>query len=462
MATNAATSPIDFDPFDIRLDAPTHALPPLEAALQNLVIESVSIVSASVFFLESAPIPDIEGGDDDDLLTGGGGGDLIAGRAGDDILIGNGGDDELLGGNGADVLIGGDGDDELDGGNGVDNLLGGDGADRLNGSNGDDVLSGELGDDVIVGGAGDDRARGGSGADRLNGETGDDILNGGAGDDILTGGEGVDRLFGGDGQDTFAFVRIGMELFGDAVGQVASSQTEIILDFDPSADRLDFTATEMTSFDQFLAAARDTSFGMQVFFGGEDVLKIKGVSVADIAAENLLLAEPPIVDPDATLTLSFNGPPTTAGGNDADVLRAGIFGDHLAGVAGDDTLIGGDADDNLEGGAGDDRLVGGDGEDFLNAGQGDDILTGGAGADLFNFSLGQSGVDVVRDFDVGEDLLKITRFGGPFTELDDLLAAARDTTFGMQIALGDGDFIKLIGVSVDELNDTNVLLSGSP
>ena len=67
-----------------------------------------------------------------------------------------------------------------------------------------------------------------------------------------------------------------------------------------------------------------------------------------------------------------------------------------------------------DGGAGDDMLIGGTGSDVLNGGDGDDtlvsglgatVLTGGAGSDLFVFGAG-TGMDIVRDFEVGVDRLR--------------------------------------------------------
>ncbi|MFZ5956316.1 retention module-containing protein [Pseudomonas knackmussii] len=69
---------------------------------------------------------------------------------------------------------------------------------------------------------------------------------------------------------------------------------------------------------------------------------------------------------------------------------------------GNDILEGGKGDDLLFGQGGNDTLLGGDGNDILFGGMGDDTLTGGAGADQFVWQKGETGHDVVKDFNIGE------------------------------------------------------------
>lgn len=151
-----------------------------------------------------------------------------------------------------------------------------------------------------------------------------------------------------------------------------------------------------------------------------------------------------------------------------DVIRGGAGNDLLFGDAGDDLLFGQGGNDRLNGGQGADFLNGGAGDDILQGGGGDNTLTGGAGADSFIFNIDQKldfligttqgpASDVITDFDAAADLLDLS--GSGLTDLDALLAGARDTTYGMQINLGDGNFIKLIGVSTADLNGDNVALA---
>jgi Ca2+-binding RTX toxin-like protein len=67
-------------------------------------------------------------------------------------------------------------------------------------------------------------------------------------------------------------------------------------------------------------------------------------------------------------------------------------------VGGDDILNGGAGNDILYGQGGNDRLIGGDGNDRLIGGTGDDELIGGSGNDSFVWKSGETGSDVVQDF----------------------------------------------------------------
>lgn len=94
------------------------------------------------------------------------------------------------------------------------------------------------------------------------------------------------------------------------------------------------------------------------------------------------------------------------GGKDNDSLDGGAGNDTLRGDLGDDTVLGGNGNDQLFGGRGNDRLFGGNGNDTLSGDRGNDTLTGGAGADTFVIS-GVDGIDIVTDFNPGEDTLTI-------------------------------------------------------
>ena len=94
------------------------------------------------------------------------------------------------------------------------------------------------------------------------------------------------------------------------------------------------------------------------------------------------------------------------GGNDR--LNGADGNDTLLGGEGKDILSGGAHADTLDGGSGEDRLDGGDGNDVLAGGDGADQLTGGFGADTFVFNAGETGVDTITDFTLGEDAIDIS------------------------------------------------------
>ena len=79
--------------------------------------------------------------------------------------------------------------------------------------------------------------------------------------------------------------------------------------------------------------------------------------------------------------------------------------DDLTGSRKGDVLVGFAGDDGLEGRGGGDKLFGGKGKDVIDGGRGKDILSGGADSDSFVFSTPPKAkhVDVIRDFDPGED-----------------------------------------------------------
>jgi Ca2+-binding RTX toxin-like protein len=110
--------------------------------------------------------------------------------------------------------------------------------------------------------------------------------------------------------------------------------------------------------------------------------------------------------------MGLNRPPQLIafGTPDADTITGTeetLFGDHLYGGNGDDTISALDGDDYVEGGLGDDlidggkgfdTLRGGQGADVLTGGDGNDILAGGSGADTYLFNCA-TGLDIVRDSD---------------------------------------------------------------
>ncbi|NMJ43414.1 calcium-binding protein [Roseomonas sp. JC162] len=136
-------------------------------------------------------------------------------------------------------------------------------------------------------------------------------------------------------------------------------------------------------------------------------------------------------------------------------------GDYLFGQDGNDVLFGGRGDDLLDGGADNDVLIGGQGNDLLFGGAGSDFLAGNAGADTLVGGTGEDtfyfesgfGRDVVLDFRPGEDVIAIQANinGSGITSAQDLVGRISSDDTGAVISLGDGDQIKLVGVSTEDL-----------
>ncbi len=188
--------------------------------------------------------------------------DKLKGTAIDDVADGRDDRDKLKGNDGDDVLFGGAARDTLDGG---------DGDDVIDGEGGDDKIKGKDGDDLIFGGTGNDRIKGDKGADTIEGGDGADRIDGKDGDDVLSGGAGTDDLKGGKGADRFVFR--------------PDSDVEVIRDFDPEEDVIDFTAFSGFTFDTLTNVARQD---------GKDLVISIPVSGERLVIEKFTLAELPL------------------------------------------------------------------------------------------------------------------------------------------------------------------------
>ena len=128
---------------------------------------------------------------------------------------------------------------------------------------------------------------------------------------------------------------------------------------------------------------------------------------------------------------------------------------NLTGDEGRDLLIGLGGHDRLEGGAGDDQLVGGGGRDRVVGGAGDDLLEGGEGRDTFVIRSG-NGHDVISDFSRNDvvDLSRAAAGTGRFRNLD-----LRETDDGVVLALADGGTVTFAGLSLEDLDRDDFILS---
>ena len=276
----------------------------------------------------------LNGGDDDDVITG-------APNAGNSMV----GDDASNGitGDGNDTFTGGSDYDEVQPGGGADDL--GDGA----GSGGDyDIVSyqGRLDAPLVLdpdGATGDDGADtdgdgdadegdtigdgfesvyGGERNDRITGNERGNILGGYGGDDVLHGGPGTasDALSGGAGTDTVTYAGRSEPLIVTLGGQGGADDPGIPGNWPDEADNL-------------------TSADNENLIGG-------------------------------------SGPDQLNGDGQANDLQGGAGGDHLTGADGGDTLTGGAGVDELDGDEGADTLRARDGES-------DDLDCGGAADEAF-------------------------------------------------------------------------------
>jgi Ca2+-binding RTX toxin-like protein len=368
----------------------------------------------------------MSGGFLQDVLYGGGGADSLSGDAGLDTLFGGAGNDTLYGNDDQDTLYGGDGADVLDGGNGSDvyfvdqfdsvndsgatgydrvqinnaagvtlnNLSLWTGVERINGFTGNDVFdaSGAPSALFLFGNEGNDNLSGGDGADTVLGGNGNDTLDGGFGNDILQGGAGNDVFFGGAGDD---LIYVGEA--GDVVEDGGSGFDRVLI---------------------------NNAAGLSINVGAwQGVERIVGFTGNDFI--------------DAT------------GATEGMTFALGAGNDTLMGGAGRDTVYAGVGNDSVEGAEGDDALIGGTGDDVLTGGAGNDFLLGGTGADVFVFADG-FGVDVIRDFADGTDVIDVSMHTG-ISGMSDLVFQQSGSNTVITLADSGPDQITVMNVTAAAL-----------
>lgn len=374
-----------------------------------------TLVAAPPFANEEPPPPGgvrFDGGNGDDEMLGDGGADLMNGGAGNDYIHASAGADSYEGGAGIDVLSYANATSLVNLDLAASNF-GGFAAGQsildfevIGGSAFGDFLVGYANRATsLVGGGGDDNLWGGSLNDELKGEAGTDTIDGLGGNDTLHGGEGADSLQGDVGVDVATYADSG-------AGVTVSLITGAGLGGDAEGDTL----------------------------GGVEI-------VAGSTFNDSLVA-----GATGAFLIGNGGADTIIGGAQADELR----GDGPAGVDGNDSISGGGGTDTIIGGAGNDTLVGGAG-DY-------DYLVGGAGADKFEFATG-FGKDVVADFAVAEDIIRLATNidGASVTTAAQALALAVAVNGGADTAIildgqafaGSAKYVLLVGVTLANLTTAN-------
>lgn len=344
------------------------------------------------------------------LNTNGTGNDLnneITGGVGDNKLDGGKGGDKMTGGKGNDTYV-------------VDNIFdtvieqASEGTDWVQswisytlGANVENLLL--MGIDAKIGAGNelDNIITGNTFDNTLYGFDGADILEGGAGNDGLFGGSGVDTMTGGTGDD-----RYGANDVGDMIIE----------------DALDGTDTVYATIDWTLGLNLENL----VLIGSVNINATGNTDNNDLQGNignNVLNGD--------------LGDDTLEGDAGNDLLIGGLGADTMTGGTGDDTYEANQSDDiiieevaggtdtvmssinwilgsNLEnlilqgtgnisgkGNGLDNNLQGNDGNNVLRGFDGIDTLTGGAGADIFVFDSTNGGGDIVNDFTVGVDHVRI-------------------------------------------------------
>lgn len=321
------------------------------------------------------------------------------GTSANNTLVGTAGNDSIYGLDGADTLWGGFGNDVLYGGSGNDLLADEDsGYDTLCGDEGDDYLqTRDLISDHLYGGSGFDTAYvdRSSNAARFSGV----FTAGSAQDQRLSDGtvlNSIERLYLylGPGNDSIT-VNLSPSTVRDGGSQVGFGAGTDLL----TINFVQFTtAITMT----FLPFTPGNNF--RFLTGGEEIfsaLSVERFSIQGSAAGDIFEGG----------TLSD----TLSGNGGHDVLAGAGGNDRLFGGAGDDIMQGGEGADSLGGGDGNDVIYGDASNDTLVGGRGNDTLNGGSGADTFVFDLraSRANVDLIEDFNVIEDVIRLKSFAFP-------------------------------------------------
>ena len=333
-------------------------------------------------------------------------GELFRGTdfAAPDVLAGMGGNDTIFGGAGADNLSGGDDNDTLDGEAGTDTLDGGAGNDTfVLGADSDSIvdvsgidtihssISRNLAfytaiENLTLTGTGNINGTGNALANRIVGNTGNNILNGGT-DSV------VDTLIGGVGNDTY-LLGDGSDLVNDISGiDTIQSSISRNLGFYTAVEYLTLVGTgNINGTGNALANRIVGNTGNNILNGGTD-------SVVD----------------------------TLIGGAGNDTYMLGAGSDAVNDTSGIDAIYSSISRNlgfysaieyltltetgniNGTGNALANRIVGNTGNNILNGGLGNDVLTGGAGLDSFVFTtaLSASNIDLVTDYNVANDTIRV-------------------------------------------------------
>ena len=436
-------------------------------------------------------------------VTGTDGADSSAyGFIGDDIIRTFGGNDSSVGFQGDDFQDLGDGDDRGWGLEGDDILLGGSGNDVLNGDEGDAFGSGiASGSDVLVGGRGDDVLRGDTrdtnqAADRFVFAPGDgndvirdfqvgldvlDFTEFGNNPDVTVSQQGAGTLLAvGDVTVLLEGVSSGQlsasnflgATFDGAVAQAPDPEPDPV---DPEPDPVD---PESGPVDPTPDPADPQPDPVDVI-PEPDPDPAQAPNASDTGIPDAPDGTPAEVSPVFLRTFDAANTSFTVTGTDgADSSAYGFIGDDIIRTfGGNDSSVGFEGNDFQDLGSGDDRgwglegddiLLGGEGNDVLNGDEGDafgsgvasgsDVLVGGRGddvlrgdtrdtnqaADRFVFAAGD-GNDVIKDFQVGLDVLDFTEFG------DDSPVTLSEQGGNAVVGVGDVT-VTLEGVGADALS----------
>ena len=270
----------------------------------------------------------------------------------------------------------------------------------LYGASLNDIIYGYGGNDTLNGGDGDDMLYGGDGDDTLNGNDGNDLLDGGAGNDTISGGAHNDIIVYSSGVDVVKDIHGGTDTLRMGAG------------IDVNAISFSNVSTSDT---KITVTASVDEVTVENLRSGTTNYRIEFVEFADGFVTSLHDYASWVNGTASNDLISYTSADETIlgkGGNDTIIAGGGA-----------DDVHGGVGNDDISGDGGNDLLHGGDGDDILKGGDGLDTLYGGAGEDTFVFQSASAfnNVDVIKDFDVANDIIDLTDVLGSYDPLTDLI-----------------------------------------
>ena len=397
---------------------------------------------------------------------------LVSGSSGSDELFGSLDSDRIFGLSGDDTISSNDGNDTVYGGSGADIIFAGNGNDIINGGSGDDYISGDVGADTMFGGPGDDTfvvdnaqdkptevlSRGAGGKDtiqsyitfstqqnienitalggdsiNLSGNSLDNIIEGNIGDNILSGLEGSDILIALAGDDTLDG--------GKGRDQMSGGKGDDLYIVDSRSDVLYEQADE----------GFDTVSSSATFVLGANIEKLILTGTSNIAAGGNSLDNVIIGNAGNNYINGGLGADDMQGGDGDDIYVVDNAKDTILDATGNDTVrasidytLPGEIE-NLEliglldleayGNSSDNHITGNSGNNVINGFSGNDVLFGKGGEDAFYINKEDAGVDVIKDFKSGEDLILIDAIGFDLFDTQSL------TGYSGQVLFSDFEFI---------------------
>ncbi|MEM7684010.1 MAG: CHRD domain-containing protein [Pseudomonadota bacterium] len=417
-------------------------------------------ITGSVNAIDAREAGDVTFVNDDEGVVNG---NVLLG-AGEDILVdlgvingvidGGAGDDALIAGDGDNVLVGGLGNDFLDGGAGNDTADFSDLDVAVNvnlGANGNGTATRETGFSVTV----EDVVVGASLQDTAN-------INDAAGfvSEAVAG-----NLYYNIHTSDFPGGEIRGQLLIDSDVTEGNLRTiELSGGLDAAQEPGPTSDSEATG--QATLTITQNQVTGEVSYSSE--LSVTGLNEADLqtpvpgavsaihlhnapAGINGPIAQDTLVD--AGATLDAEAPISSTGVVGEDVIDNVTETDVLLSI---ENVIGSDDADIIIGSDQVNSLNGGDGDDVIRGEGGDDILTGGLGADIFEIGA-DDGSDIITDFQVGIDEIRLSDFGSDF-DLSSAVSSAQQDGADAVLSFGSDATVRLANVDTTLLDEDDFVV----